>query len=107
MKMILEIIYKKYMVKSNMMTNMVDLDGSKINKIYINMLCNGIITIILLYLMIKKTRFTQLNQLGWKYQRFSAIKHEYGGLGCTLSHIALLEMARDNRLEYIVILEDD
>ncbi len=49
----------------------------------------------------------ELNKLKWNYTRFNAIKTENGRIGCSLSHLALLEMARDNNLEYIVILEDD
>lgn len=49
----------------------------------------------------------QLNKLGWKYTRFNAVQHPNGAIGCTLSHIKLLEMAIEKNLDYIVILEDD
>jgi glycosyl transferase family 25 len=39
--------------------------------------------------------------------RFSAIKRENGALGCTLSHIAVLEMAKENQWKNVLVLEDD
>ena len=42
-----------------------------------------------------------------KIQRFNAIKHQHGGIGCTQSHIAILEMAiKENWSNYLVV-EDD
>jgi glycosyl transferase family 25 len=42
-----------------------------------------------------------------KVIRFNAIKHEHGGIGCTKSHIAVLEMAiREGWTNYLVV-EDD
>ena len=50
----------------------------------------------------------ELNDMGWKYQRFDAIKDEnHGRVGCTMSHLKLLTMAKEKNLEYIVIVEDD
>ena len=49
----------------------------------------------------------QLKLLGWDFKRFSAIKHKNSALGCCLSHIALLELAIELDLEYIIIFEDD
>jgi glycosyl transferase family 25 len=40
-------------------------------------------------------------------ERFSAIKHEIGGIGCSESHLAVLKMARDLKLESVIIFEDD
>jgi glycosyl transferase family 25 len=45
--------------------------------------------------------------LNWKYQRFNAIKLNDGRVGCSMSHLKLLEMAKENNMEYIVIVEDD
>jgi glycosyl transferase family 25 len=42
-----------------------------------------------------------------KIMRFSAIKDANGAVGCTKSHIAVLEMAIKNRWENVLILEDD
>lgn len=57
------------------------------------------------------TRITkQLKKLGLtaeKIIRLDAIKHEKGYIGCTQSHIAALEMARDHGWERVLILEDD
>lgn len=51
---------------------------------------------------------SELNDMGWKYQRFDAIKDEnHGRVGCTMSHLKLLTMAKEQNLEYIVIVEDD
>ena len=49
----------------------------------------------------------QLDLLGWKYQRFNAIKNKSGRLGCSLSHLNLLMEAKKKDLPYIVIIEDD
>ena len=49
----------------------------------------------------------ELSGLGWEYQRFNAVKHESGRVGCSTSHLRLLEMAKEKDLEYIVIVEDD
>lgn len=40
-------------------------------------------------------------------ERFNAIRHEKGAIGCSLSHIACIEMAKTRGLDYVVILEDD
>jgi glycosyl transferase family 25 len=50
---------------------------------------------------------SELNKLKWKYERFNAIRLKDGRLGCSMSHLKLLEMARTKNLEYIVIVEDD
>jgi glycosyl transferase family 25 len=49
----------------------------------------------------------ELYKLNWKYQRFNAIKLNDGRVGCSMSHLKLLEMAKENNMEYIVIVEDD
>lgn len=49
----------------------------------------------------------QLSQLGWQGTRFDAIRNEYGAIGCSLSHLKLIRMAKDKNLDFIVILEDD
>jgi glycosyl transferase family 25 len=50
---------------------------------------------------------TELKKMRWKYERFDAIKHERGALGCSLSHLAIVEMAKEKDFDYVVILEDD
>lgn len=49
----------------------------------------------------------ELKLMGWKYERYPAIKCKSGAVGCSLSHLGLLKRARDEKLDYIVILEDD
>jgi GR25 family glycosyltransferase involved in LPS biosynthesis len=44
---------------------------------------------------------------GNKVTRFSAIKTQYGAIGCTLSHIFVLKTAIRENYENILILEDD
>lgn len=41
------------------------------------------------------------------FERFSAIKNSNGALGCMDSHIACLEKAIQNNLQYVIIMEDD
>jgi len=42
-----------------------------------------------------------------KILRFEAIKHNSGAIGCTMSHISVLEMAIREKWENVLILEDD
>lgn len=49
----------------------------------------------------------ELTKLGWEYQRFNAVKHENGRVGCSTSHLRLIQMAKEKDLEYIVVVEDD
>ena len=42
-----------------------------------------------------------------KVQRFSAVKHERGNIGCTRSHIEVLKMAIREGWKNVLILEDD
>ena len=42
-----------------------------------------------------------------KVTRFSAIRNENGALGCTLSHIAVLEIAKESGWKNVLVLEDD
>jgi len=42
-----------------------------------------------------------------KIQRFSAIRHTTGAIGCTKSHIAVLEMAKAAGWANVLIVEDD
>jgi len=55
----------------------------------------------------KQTCEKQLQQLGWKFDRFSAIKHKNGAIGCAMSHLKILENAKKNKLNYVIIFEDD
>ena len=49
----------------------------------------------------------ELNKLNTPYERFNAIKHEKGYIGCTMSHIKVLEMAIERNLENYAVFEDD
>ena len=40
-------------------------------------------------------------------ERFAAIKHENGHIGCGLTHVALVKMAKEKGLDSILIIEDD
>lgn len=49
----------------------------------------------------------QMRMLKWNATRFSAIEHTNGALGCSLSHLKLLEYAKYMNFEHILIMEDD
>ena len=49
----------------------------------------------------------ELNELGWEYERFNAIKTTNGRVGCSMSHLKLIQLAKEKNLDYIVIVEDD
>ena len=49
----------------------------------------------------------QLSLIGIKAERFNAIKLKNGALGCSLSHLAILENAKKNNYEHVLIVEDD
>ncbi len=50
---------------------------------------------------------SELDNFGLSYERFEAIETENGTIGCGLSHLSVLKLARDNDYENILILEDD
>jgi glycosyl transferase family 25 len=39
--------------------------------------------------------------------RFPAIKLENGALGCSMSHLKIIEEAKKNKLDHVLIVEDD
>jgi glycosyl transferase family 25 len=49
----------------------------------------------------------QLSLLGLQGQRFNAIKMENGAVGCSMSHLKLLQQALKLGLDHILIVEDD
>jgi len=49
----------------------------------------------------------QLNMIGIQAERFKAIQLENGALGCSLSHLKCLEIAKTNNWPHILIVEDD
>ena len=56
----------------------------------------------------KKHVENQLSTIGFKnFQRFKAIKMDNGALGCSISHLKCLQIAKANNWEHVLICEDD
>lgn len=53
------------------------------------------------------TEFTRLNIPSDKIVRLNAVKNKNGAIGCTLSHIKVLQMAIENKWNTLLVLEDD
>ena len=49
----------------------------------------------------------QLKSVGIQSNRFNAIKLPNGALGCSISHLKCLEIAKENNWDHILIVEDD
>lgn len=49
----------------------------------------------------------QMKNIGIKAERFRAIKLFNGAIGCSMSHLKLLEFAKEKGLPHILIVEDD
>jgi GR25 family glycosyltransferase involved in LPS biosynthesis len=49
----------------------------------------------------------ELKKLGLKGTRFSAIKNQKGYIGCSMSHIQCIEIAKKRKLDHVLIVEDD
>lgn len=49
----------------------------------------------------------QLEHMGIHAERFNAIKMQNGAVGCSMSHLKILQDAHKNRLEHVLIMEDD
>jgi len=49
----------------------------------------------------------ELLKIGVKGERVNAVKSKLGAIGCTLSHIRCLELAKQRNYEYVFICEDD
>jgi len=49
----------------------------------------------------------QLMKIGINANRFNAIKMDNGAIGCSMSHLKILQDAYNNKLEHILIVEDD
>jgi len=56
----------------------------------------------------RKNRFKEVQQeflpFGIECERFSAIRHEKGALGCTLSHLALIARAKEENWPWVMVL---
>ncbi len=50
----------------------------------------------------------ELNRMGLKkYERFNAIEKDLGPLGCCISHLEVLKLAKRNNYKNVLIMEDD
>ena len=49
----------------------------------------------------------ELNKLGIQAKRFNAINMKDGAIGCSMSHLKILEEAKKNKLEHLLVVEDD
>jgi len=50
---------------------------------------------------------SQLTTIGIPATRFKAVKLSNGALGCSISHLKILEMAKQNDWSHVLIMEDD
>jgi hypothetical protein len=56
----------------------------------------------------KLTVFVQLRNIGVKNpERVAAVKTKDGAIGCSMSHIKCIELARKNDWDYVCVVEDD
>ena len=56
----------------------------------------------------RRTHFElQFSEIGLHPQRFAAIQNADGAIGCTMSHIACMEMASQNKWDHVLVCEDD
>jgi glycosyl transferase family 25 len=49
----------------------------------------------------------QLRLVGITAERFNAVKTQHGAIGCSISHLKCLELAKRNNWEHVMIIEDD
>lgn len=49
----------------------------------------------------------ELSEMNFEYTRFNAINNSLGIVGCGMSHLAVLQQAKKNNLDYVVVVEDD
>jgi len=49
----------------------------------------------------------ELNNMELPYERFPAIYHKQGNVGCGYSHLSILKIARDRGYKNVLIFEDD
>lgn len=49
----------------------------------------------------------QLNNIGLKGSRFNAIRTANGAVGCSMSHLRIIQNAIKNNLDHVLIVEDD
>jgi len=49
----------------------------------------------------------QLKNIGINATRFNAIKLANGAIGCSMSHLKCLQIAKENKWDHVLIIEDD
>jgi len=49
----------------------------------------------------------QLKTIGIQAERFNAVKMANGAIGCSMSHLKIIEMAKNNEWDHVLIVEDD
>lgn len=55
----------------------------------------------------KEHVINELSKIGLSGNRFNAIKMKNGAIGCSMSHLKILQEAQKNGLEHVLIVEDD
>ena len=56
----------------------------------------------------RRTHFeSQFHKMGFQPQRFSAIRNADGAIGCSMSHVACMELAIKNGWDHVLVCEDD
>lgn len=56
----------------------------------------------------RRTHFeSQFRKMGLQPQRFSAIRNVDGAIGCSMSHVACMELAIKNGWDHVLVCEDD
>lgn len=55
----------------------------------------------------KYTFEKHMQKYNLEFERFSAIKDNFGAFGCAKSHLSILKNAKNNNLENVIIMEDD
>lgn len=56
----------------------------------------------------RRTHFeSQFQKIGLQPQRFRAIRNADGAIGCSMSHVACLELAIQNDWDHVLVCEDD
>lgn len=55
----------------------------------------------------KKHIEAQLLNINIKAERFNAVKLENGAIGCSMSHLRCLKIAKENKWDHLLIIEDD
>lgn len=50
---------------------------------------------------------TDMQRMGIDVERFQAIEHKVPAIGCLMSHLAVLKLARERNYERVCIFEDD